>query len=184
MRAARIPKSIELGAREFAARRTRIGIFGGTDTFWSREITRSPGMKGEIDMVGYDGRDTGIRRSENARPGSTRLKARGAAGAARIGREYGRSGANLTSGPPISAREACGIRGSCRFDVLAIETAPARAASSAAAQGSVSIRHRIGRDRLLVEFGMRNYFQDRMRSAKFSHCSRSRFAIYIVECSI
>ena len=32
-----IQESIELGARAFAARRTRIGIFGGTATFWSRE---------------------------------------------------------------------------------------------------------------------------------------------------
>jgi len=43
------------GARACVAKPTCIGIFGVTVTLWWRVIFTYPGIRGEIDMVGYDG---------------------------------------------------------------------------------------------------------------------------------
>ncbi len=116
------PSSGDSDSESKKHRAQRTGVRGETYAYWYLRrhgyvlVARnymSPGMKGEIDLVGYDGRilafvEVKTRAAEESSSPTTRTMP--ALHAARAGRQLGEAAKFETDGPPIPAREACGPR--------------------------------------------------------------------------
>jgi len=71
-----VRKGTKPGAPAFAERLMPTGICGGRGTYLSRAITPRAAIKGELDLVGYDGKIWHSSKSERAPSGRTCRRSR------------------------------------------------------------------------------------------------------------